>query len=388
MSNKSWSVRKIGTLGKVVTGKTPSTANNAFFGGDTPFITIPDLGNSVFIHTSERTLSEFGVKAVKGSLLPKGAVMMSCIATIGKCGITTKPSVTNQQINSVICNSDVDPRFLYYTFTQLGRELDAAGGGGSVYTNVSKARFSDIEIPLPPLPEQRAIADVLGALDDKIELNRRMNHTLEQMARALFERMKDEGGRMNGWKAGKLGDVAENIRRGAIPQEIHAETAYIGLEHMPRKSIALTEWGQAEDVTSNKFWFKKGEILFGKLRPYFHKVGVAPIDGVCSTDILVIAPKKPEYFGFVLGHVSSEELVKHADAASTGTKMPRASWGDIERYEVEIPPITEAAKLTEQIEPLIQKIHLNIEQSRALAALRDALLPRLMSGEIRVKAEG
>ncbi|MCP4398742.1 MAG: hypothetical protein GY801_15770 [bacterium] len=83
--------------------------------------------------------------------------------------------------------------------------------------------------------------------------------------------------------------------------ELLPNSYYIGLEHMPRKSIALTNWGNAEEVESNKFIFKEGECLFGKLRPYFHKVGVAPIDGICLTDILVIAPKSPEWYGYVLG---------------------------------------------------------------------------------------
>src|SRR5450759_5882012 len=102
---------------------------------------------------------------------------------------------------------------------------------------------------------------------------------------------------------------------------------------MPKHCIALSEWGVADGVGSHKFEFSRGEILFCKLRPYFHKVGVAPLDGVCSMDILVITPKEPAWFGFVLGHVSSVELVNHTNAASTGTKMPRANWNDISRYE-------------------------------------------------------
>lgn len=113
--------------------------------------------------------------------------MMSCIATIGKCGITTRASFTNQQINSLICKDGVDPKFVYYSFSQLGRALEAAGGGGSVYTNVSKSRFESIEIKIPSLQTQKAIVAILAKLDDKIDLNRRINQSLEAMAQAIFK---------------------------------------------------------------------------------------------------------------------------------------------------------------------------------------------------------
>jgi len=189
-----------------------------------------------------------------------------------------------------------------------------------------------------------------------------------------------------GWREGTLGEVTENPRRGIQPDEIKSATPYIGLEHMPRRCIALSDWGHADELESNKFEFERGEILFGKLRPYFHKVGVAPVDGVCSTDILVVRPKTPEWFGFVLGHVSSVELVNHTNAASTGTKMPRANWNDIARFEVALPPDSLAAEFTDLIRPMIDRIIANIHESRTLAELRDALLPKLLSGELRVPA--
>src|SRR5207249_1684583 len=95
-----------------------------------------------------------------------------------------------------------------------------------------------------------------------------------------------------GWEIGRLGDVAVHPRRGIQPSEIEPSTPYIALEHMPKRCIALADWGTADGLESNKFEFRKGEILFGKLRPYFHKVGVAPANGVCSTDIVVVTPRE------------------------------------------------------------------------------------------------
>ena len=294
---------------------------------------------------------------------------------------------------------------------------------GSTVPHLNMSDIRNLDIPVPPsLPEQRAIARILGALDDKIELNRRMNQTLEEMARAIFKswfvdfdpvRAKMEGrapvgmdaktaalfphgfeeselGKVpKGWKVGTLGDVANNPRRGVKPSEIPMNTPYIGLEHMPRRCISLSEWGEVGNVKSNKFQFTQGEILFGKLRPYFHKVGVAAINGVCSTDILVIVAKNPQFFGLVLSHISSDDLINYVDAASTGTKMPRTNWKDLASYDIVIPPQDLIEKFNTIIVPQIQKIRPNIQESRTLAAIRDALLPKLISGEIRVGcAEG
>jgi type I restriction enzyme S subunit len=258
---------------------------------------------------------------------------------------------------------------------------------GAVFDSLRCADIPNFQLPIPPISEQRAIASVLGALDNKVELNRQTNETLEAMARALFQNWFVDATQARlpkGWRAGTLNEIANNPRRGIQPDEIKSSTPYIGLEHMPRRCIALSEWGHADELESNKFEFECGEILFGKLRPYFHKVGVAPVDGVCSTDILVVRPKASEWFGFVLGHLSSVELVNHTNAASTGTKMPRANWNDIARFEVVLPPDSFAAEFTDLIRPMIDRIIANIHESRTMAELRDALLPKLLSGELRV----
>jgi len=288
---------------------------------------------------------------------------------------------------------------------------------GAVFDSLKCADVPKFELRIPPLPEQRAVAHILGTLDDKIELNRRMNETLEALARALFKswfvdfdpvlakaegrdpRLPKEiadlfpdsfqdselGEIPKGWKVAVLGDVANHPRRGVQPSEIEPSTPYIALEHMPKRCIALADWGTAGGLESNKFEFKNGEILFGKLRPYFHKVGVAPLDGVCSTDIVVVTPRTEKWFGFVLGHVSSAAFVEYTNAGSTGTKMPRTSWGEMARYAVAMPSESVAEAFTKQIRPAVDRIIASIPESRTLAALRNALLSKLISGELRVR---
>jgi type I restriction enzyme S subunit len=283
---------------------------------------------------------------------------------------------------------------------------------GAIFDSLKCADIPNFKLPLPPLPEQKRIAHILGTLDDKIELSQRMNATLEAMVWALFKswfvdfdpvRAKIDGRKPEGmdaetaalfpsefqesplgpipkgWATGTLGDICLNPRRGVKPNEIEPQTPYIALEHMPRRSIALSEWNESANVASGKLSFRKGEILFGKLRPYFHKVGVAPVNGVCSTDILVLSPKSLEWLGLVLCHTSSDELIQFTDLASTGTKMPRTSWNDISSFKVVLPPRSIATAFTRIIQPMLNHIHANIHQTRTLATLRDTLLPSLLN---------
>jgi type I restriction enzyme S subunit len=317
--------------------------------------------------------------------------------------------------------SDKETKFIYYALSTVAVRPYISG---SVQAKLSQANLNRILIPFPrDERERRAIAHILGTLDDKIELNRKTAATLEAMARALFRawfvdfepvRAKMEGrwrageslpglpahlydlfparlvdsdlGEIpEGWRWGTLGEIADNTRRSARPEDIVEGTAYIALEHMPRRSLALAEWTSANAVESNKFCFNRGDILFGKLRPYFHKVGIAPIHGVCSTDIAVVVPRQQIWWAFASLLLSSAEFVAFADQASTGTKMPRTSWRDMARYPVAIPPSEVAAPFDQAVRPLLDNIVASVHASRTLAAIRDALLPKLVSGELRVK---
>ena len=394
-----------------------------------------DSGHCLFLNTGNVTANGFDfsrcqfVTEEKDRILRKGKlsrndVVMTTRGTVGNVAYynSTIP-YENIRINSGMVifrpeTGNVDPRFLYMFLRSSGfMDQVAALRTGSAQPQLPIRDINRIQIPLPPLAEQQAIACILGSLDDKIELNRRMNETLEAMARAIFKswfvdfdpvRAKAAGqqppglaphianlfpdefeeselGQIpKGWSVGTLGDVAGHPRRGVQPDQIDPATPYIALEHMPKRSIALHEWGIAEGLESNKFEFRKGEILYGKLRPYFHKVGIAPIDGVCSTDIVVVAPKAEKWFGFVLGHVSNAAFVEYTYAGSTGTKMPRTSWSEMARYAVVRPPEPVAEAFTKLIRPAVNRIIASIHESRTLAALRDTLLPKLISGELRV----
>ena len=355
----------------------------------------------------------------------RGDVVLTHRGTIGQVSCVPEDSQFDRYIVSqsqfyIRCDrSRAIPEFvaLYFTSAEGQHQLLANAsqvGVPSIAQPVTYLRT--LPVPLPPLSEQRAIAHVLGTLDDKIDLNRRMNETLEAMARALFKswfvdfdpvRAKMEGRHTGlpqdiadlfpdrlvdselgeipeGWEVASLGDVAALRRKGIDPASEASDTPYIGLADMPRGSIALTDWGETGSVSSRKSAFKAGDILFGKLRPYFHKVGIAPVDGLCSTDIVVLGARKPKWSAFVLACVSSSAFVAHTSQTATGTKMPRTSWQAMRRYELGRPTDTMASEFQRTVSPMLRRIVSNIHESRTLTALRDALLPKLISGEIRV----
>ena len=204
------------------------------------------------------------------------------------------------------------------------------------------------------------------------------------MAEALFRQWfvveaKEE------WGIGSLKDFASCVRDGVDPKEKQSSTVYVGLEHIEKKKITLSQYGDSQQVTSTKFKFKRHDILFGKLRPYFHKVCFAPFNGVCSTDILVIRAKNECLFSFCLFAFFQKDVVEYANIGSKGTKMPRTDWEILSLYPFPIPDSQTLTRFDSFCKPLIEKILSNQTKIRTLEKLRDILLPKLISGEVRVQ---
>jgi len=406
-------------------GRTPKKLGGDFSGAGVRVLSAKNIkGGRINLSTEMRYVSEEMFDRWMPVKLEIGDVLLTSEAPLGEVAFLLDDAdfCLGQRLFALRPNRElVYPRYLFYALrSDTVQHRLHARATGTTAQGIRQSELLQVLFDFPrDIKEQQAIAHILGTLDDKIELNRRLNRTLEEMARAIFKswfvdfdpvRAKAAGQQPpglaphiadlfpdefedselgeipKGWDWGALSDVAANHRRSVSPEEIVPTTPYIGLGDMPRQSIALDQWGTADGLASSKFRFNSGEILFGKLRPYFHKVGVAPITGICSTDILVIGPKSPVWLGLVLGHVSSPEFVAYTSTVSTGTKMPRVNWKDMARYPIALPPQALAAALTTRVKPLIERMQTSVHESHTLAALRDALLPKLMSRQIRVEA--
>jgi type I restriction enzyme S subunit len=177
--NTNWPPARLGDIAKIITGKTPKTNNLNNYGGTIPFLTPSDDLNVKHVIKTSKTITSEGLSEVKNCLIPANSVCVSCIGSdLGKVIMTTEPTITNQQINSIIPSENFDSNFMYYSMIRLGKELNYISKTSTAVPIVNKSAFSNYCIPFPPLPAQRAIAATLSCLDDKIELNRKINDYL------------------------------------------------------------------------------------------------------------------------------------------------------------------------------------------------------------------
>jgi len=296
-----------------------------------------------------------------------------------------------------------DKHFLYFLFNSKSvRQQIRGSASGTKIRHTAPSRIENVKVRVPPLPIQRRIAGILSAYDDLIENNQRRIKILEEMAHSLYRewfvhfrfpghenhpRVPSPLGEIpQGWEVRKLGEISESIRRNIPKGDCGEAQPYVGLEHIPRRSLALDAWEMTTDLGSNKLEFKKGEILFGKIRPYFHKVSIAPFDGLCSADTIVIRALRQEHYALVVAIVSSDEFVAHATTTSNGAKMPRANWDILEKYPVLLPSGSISLQFSELLAGIVLQQQSLIFQVHNLRSTRDLLLPRLLSGQIDVDA--
>jgi type I restriction enzyme S subunit len=289
------------------------------------------------------------------------------------------------------------PFYVYLFKSSLIRAVLSVYGGGTNINNLNQQILSKLDVPMPPLTVQKKVAAILSAYDELIENNKRRIALLEKLAeeiyREWFVRLRFPGhekvevvkGVPSGWQVRTLGSFASEVKRGVKKKDLPDDEKYIGLEHIPRRSIAIKEWATADTVDSNKLLFNERDILFGKIRPYLHKVALAHISGACSTDTIVIRPKDKVYEGYLLFTVFSDTFIELATVASKGTKMPRADWDFLRKLELAIPDEKLLELYQAQFATLFSQIVNLLRENELLAGTRDQLLSRLISGKLSVE---
>ena len=325
----------------------------------------------------------------------KGAVDRHLFVTNGQAGWVQGSDCIRLRLDE----SKINPRYVSYAFLSERHKVWMLQQCGSKATMASLNQdiIRRIELRIPKRNQQDEIVSILSAYDDLIENNRRRIDLLEQAARMLYrewfihlrfpghEHVKITDGLPEGWERLKLVDVVDLVKDTILPADFAEDEIHIGLEHIPRRSFTLADWEPAEDLASGKTRFAEGDILFCKIRPYFHKVGFALRSGLASSDAIVWRVKDPSDWPIVVCATSSDHFVAVASkTVKEGSKMPRADLKVLHGYALLKPPEGLLGIFNDTVLPITQQCKALALANRALAEARDLLLPRLMNGEIAV----
>ena len=381
-----WQNTSLGSLGQVITGKTPSKDNPEDWGGHMLFVTPTDYKNyTKFGYSSTRMLSLIGSNRQKARVLPVKSVLVTCIGSdMGKSVINYFPCVSNQQINAIVPNQSVsDNDFVYYLTRQLYDVFRSLGGDGTAVPILNKSAFENISVEIPPLPEQKAIAAVLSSLDDKIDLLHRQNKTLEAMAETLFRQWFIEEAKED-WEEKSLTQIAVFLNGLACQKyPVKNELDKLPVLKIKELSAGITENSDwvANDIKPD-YIIEAGDVIFAWSASLMVKIWNGP---KCALNQHLFKVSSVEYPKWFYLHWCKYHLAEFISIASShSTTMGHIKRADLDAAMVLVPKDNELNEMTEIIEPLFMKQIEISKQIQTLEKLRDNLLPKLMSGEVKV----
>lgn len=364
-------------------GRTPKKLGGDFVEAGVPVVSAKVIKNGrIEFGDNARFVSEEMYQRWMPEKLRVGDVLLTSEAPLGEAFFLQAETryCLGQRLFALRSDQQLlHPRYLYYSLISPSVQTRLnARASGTTAQGIRQSELMKVELDLPALNEQVAAAEVLGFLDDKIESNNRLATALAEVVLVAVDHASRS--------APKRAAVAAFVDQVRVPGD--PARPYIGLDVMPRGSTILDGWDEGEVATGASWSFELGDVLFGKLRPYFRKVAVAPIAGRCSREILVLRPSAPEYYGLMVGTIASRAFCDFATAISTGTKMPRAEWKEASKLEVGIPDEETLDKLTDLARKNYALATAASRETQVLTALRDALLPKFVSGKIRVALTG
>lgn len=320
-------------------------------------------------------------------LYDKASVLIGRKGTIGKVKYVDHPFWTVDTLFYTEVNDKiVIPHYLYYAMLQI--DLNNFNEGTTI-PSLRTETLNRLEISIPSLENQKRILSVLETIDEKIELNNAINDNLQQQARALYQDWFVDFAPFGGikpvdWKIGKLKDVLR-LKRDAIKAGDKPLLPYLPIDVIPMNTFAVTDFKSNDEAQSSLITFDKDDIVIGAMRVYFHRVILAPCEGITRTTCFTLTPFDSAFLSFALLCCDQDSSIDYAQTTSKGSTMPYAVWdGGLGDMEIVIPTRELALKFNELVLPMLRQIQSSYFENLNLRTMRDTLLPKLMSGEIDV----
>jgi type I restriction enzyme S subunit len=339
--------------------------------------------------------------AVDKYVLKKGDIIIARAGTVGVSVLVDRDFddvIFGSYLIKVKLKSTIIPEFAHYFLQSNLYWKHIQKAQGSTLKNINLPILKELFLPIPPLEEQRAIAGVLGVVDSVIAKADEVIAKTERLKKGLMQTLLTRGighkefketeiGKIpKTWQIVSLGDVCEQ-RSEIVQPSANNKEPFVGLEHIASGETRLRNFAQSIDVKSTKFKFYAGDILYGKLRPYLDKAVLADLNGICSTDLLVLKPKNNVIKEFLIYVLHSTDFIKHAIATTTGTNHPRTSWTAISKFKFGLPEHSEQQNIANILSTIDRKLELEKKEKVRLERIKRCLMDLLLTGKIRVKVD-
>lgn len=392
----SWPLVTLASIAEVVTGNTPSKADDSFFGGDIPFVTPGELDLG-FVDNAKQTLTEKGAKVSR--LIPSNSVMVCCIGSLGKVGISSRPVVTNQQINSLVINEEVAlPLYVYYFCKTLKNTLNDMAPKTTVAI-VNKSKFSALKIPLPPLETQKQIAAVLEKADQLRKDCKLLEQELNSLAQSVFiDMFGDPVTNPKGWEIKPLVELLDRpLQNGAYyPKEEYSD---IGTEmvHMGDVFYDFVERGKMKRVKASKKDIEKYKLtsndilisrrslmLEGAAKPSL--IEDSSEDLIFESSIIRLTPNPAIVNVMYLFYYLSNPAAKqhYIYQYVTGATIKGINQTNLEKVEILVPDIKVQNRFLQR-ESVIRNQKISLEKLKTEADTNfNALMQKAFSGELNL----
>lgn len=345
MNNVQWKKVKLGeVIVDSYAGGTPNRSRSDYFGGDIPWVSSGEVNNPEINSTLENISIE-GLNNSSAKWIPENSILVALYgATAGQVSMLRIKATSNQAVLAVIPKADVaDTMFLFYQIVyNKDNLLYLAQGSGQ--PNLSKNLVDGLEISVPDLPAQRRIAAILASADKVIAATQKTIAKYKQIKQGMMEDLLKP---KEGWKMVKLGEVCMPSSEKYNPLTEDTFQYCIEMENINQESGTINGKSDITKLLSLKTKFHKGEVLYGKLRPYLKKYWLADFDGACSTEIWVLKNSENIDNQFLF-YLFQSDCINRIANQSSGTKMPRADWKFMEKQTVSIPFKNDKPDLTEQ----------------------------------------
>lgn len=402
---EDWDLKIFSEIVDIIGGGTPKTRVPEYWDGNIPWLSVVDFNNDFrTVFTTEKMISELGLKNSSTKLLRKGDLIISARGTVGAIAQLGKDMAFNQSCYGLRANEDFSNDFIYYLL-KFSLNILKQTTHGSTFDTITRNTFDLLKVPIPSKEEQLAITNILASIDDKIELNHEMNKTLEAIGQVIFrlwfvnfefptiERQpyKSNGGEMvdsklgeipKGWKVGKIYDICDVIYGAPFSSKLFNESG----EGIPLVRIRDLKNYKTGFFTTEKHpkgtLINPGDIIAGmdaEFRPYFWLGKKSWMN-----QRICMFKTKYDYIHKFFVYQTVKVPLKFYENSKVGTTVIHLSKSDVDKFEIVIPPKNILIEFYDFIEPIFQKMILNSQETNNLTIIRDSLLPKLMSGKIRV----